>query len=95
MVKVSIRQALNHVAKHPDPATDVSLDVPCWELVSRSLFEIANNPNTKVRGSMARAVRAQKIIANRQVGLRRPGTHPVARVSEDIDFHDLTQAELT
>ncbi len=90
MVTVSIRQALQAVADHPEPATDITLDLKIHELVARALFEIANNPDNRVRGSMARATRAQKLILNRLVGTRRPGSHPAARRSDDLEFLDLT-----
>ena len=94
MVSVSIRQALQHVADHPEPATDVTLDLKVHELVARSLFDIANNPDAKVRGSMTRATRAQRLILNRLDGLRRPGSHPAARKSEELHFVDLTAGVL-
>ena len=94
MVKVSIREAIQYVADHPEPATDVVIDLKVHELVARTLFDIANNPDTRVRGSMVRATRAQKIIMNRLVGLRKPGTHPAARESAGIDFVDLTGGAL-
>jgi hypothetical protein len=90
--QVSIRQALQFVADNPQPATDVQLDLPVHELISRALFRIANNPDNRVRGSMARATRAQKIILNRLVGTRRPGSHPAASKVGDLEFVDLTQS---
>ena len=91
---MSIREALQHVADHPVPATDVVLDVKVSELVARTLFDIANNPDSRVRGSVGRATKAQKIILNRLDGLRRPGTHPAAREAEGIEFVDLTTGVL-
>lgn len=90
MANVTIPQALQYVADHPVPATDAPIEMPVWELVSRALFQIANSPDAKVAGSMTRATAAQKIIFNRLVGLRRPGSHPAARKAEGIDFVDLT-----
>lgn len=95
MAHVNIRQALQFVADHPEPATDVMLDLPVWELVSRELFYIANNPNVKVRGSMAKSTRAQKMILDRLVGTRRNGTNPVSTKIDTIDFVDLTQGVIT
>ena len=43
---------------------------------------------------MARATKAQKLIFNRLVGTRRPGTHPVARQNGGIEFLDLTKGSL-
>lgn len=94
MVRIGIRQSLQYVADHPVPATDVQLELPAHEMVSRTLFEIANNPDARDRGSLTRAHRAQKLIANRLVGTRRPGTHPVARERQGLRFVDLTQGML-
>ena len=91
---VSIREALQQVADSPLPATDDTLEVKVHELVARTLFDIANNPDSKVRGSLGRASRAQRIILNRHDGLRRPGTHPAAREAEGLDFVDLTAGVL-
>ena len=90
MATVTVRQALQAVADHPEPDTDVLLDVRVHELIARTLFDIANSPNPKVRGSVARATRAQKIILNRLVGTRRPGSHPAARSGGDLEMVDLT-----
>lgn len=90
MAAVSVRQSLDFVATHPEPATDVLLELPVWELVARSLFEIANTPDQKVRGSMVRATRAQKMILDRMVGLRRAGSHPAATGDTQVEFVDLT-----
>jgi len=86
----TITEALKYVSNHPQPSTDDMTQTPTWELVGRRLFEIANNPDVKVRGSMARATRAQKIILDRLVGTRRAGTHPAQVKSDEIDFVDLT-----
>ena len=92
--QVTVQKALRLVASHPDPETDVVLDLRVHELVCRALFEIANSPDVKVRGSMSRATRAQRLIMNRMVGVRRKGTHPAARKTAALKFVDLTQAEL-
>lgn len=84
-----VREALQYVADHPDLRT-APIDTPVWELVSRILFEIANTPDAKVRGSMARATRAQKMISDRLVGTRRPGTHPAQAKKQQVSFVDLT-----
>lgn len=89
----TVREALQYVADHPEQTTD-PIDTPVWELMGRTLFELANNPNSKVRGATARATRAQKIISNRLVGLRRAGTHPVKAKETEITFHDLTAGAL-
>ena len=87
---VTVQQALQQVTKHPYLETDVLLDMKTHELVARALFDIANSPNARVRGSMARATKAQKLILNRMVGTRRPGSHPAARKGDDLHFVDLT-----
>lgn len=91
---MTIQKALQLVADHPDPETDVVLDLKVHELVCRALFEVANSPDVKVRGSMSRALRAQRLIMNRMVGARRNGTHPVARKTAKLKFVDLTQSQL-
>jgi hypothetical protein len=85
-----IADALQYVADHPVRSTDAPIDAPAYELVSRALFQVANSPDASVRGSFARANRAQKMILNRMVGRRRPGTHPAQTQSEEIEFIDLT-----
>lgn len=91
---VSIHAALQQVADNPDFTTDDLLEVKVHELVARTLFEIANSPNPKVRGSMRQATRAQKMIMDRLVGIRRPGSHPAAQDGISLEFIDLTQGAL-
>ena len=85
----SVREALQYVADHPEMTT-APIDTPVWELVSRILFEIASKPDARVRGSMARATKAQKMISDRLVGTRRPGTHPAQAKKQQVSFVDLT-----
>lgn len=92
---VTIRQALQHVADHPELDTDVLLNVKVHELVARSLFEIANGAQMNQRGSLARANVARNMIFNRLVGRRRAGSHPATQVKVEIDFVDLIGGELT
>lgn len=87
---ITIRAALQHVADNPKMLTDELIQVPVHELVCRSLFEIANRPDSSQRGSLARANRARKMILDRLVGKRRPGSHPATRGKVEIDFVDLT-----
>lgn len=94
MKQVSIRQALQQVADYPEPVTDEVLNAPVHELVARALFDIANRPDAAVRGSMARANKARKMIMDRMVGKRRAGTKPRSDVEVQIDFVDLTGGEL-
>lgn len=89
-----VRDALETVAARPPRPVDPTVDTPIWDLIASSLFYIANSPDKKVRGSMARATKAQKIILDRMVGRRRPGTHPAQASSEKIDFVDLTAGVL-
>jgi hypothetical protein len=89
----TVRQALSYVDRNPEwPDENViaRIDMPAWELVSRNLFDIANHPNPKVRGSMAMAIRATKIILNRLSGTRRMGTKPAVRTTKKIKMLDLT-----
>ena len=91
----TVEEALQYVANHPEQGIDNdTLDVPAWELIGRVLFHIANNPDRRVRGSMGRATRAQKMIMNRISGRRRPGTHPAQVGADPIDFVDLTKPVL-
>lgn len=85
----SIREALKYVSDHPEPQGD-PLDMPVWEHVCRALFEHAHNPNPKVRGSMARATKAQEMILDRMVGKRRPGSRPISGGKTQVEFEDLT-----
>lgn len=94
---VTIRQALQHVADNPVLETDELIQVHVYELVARALFEISNQPDSSVRGSMARANKARALILNRLVGKRRAGSHPATRNEIPLEFEDLTAvpAELT
>jgi hypothetical protein len=87
---VTIRDALQHVADHPTITTDELIQLPAWELIGRNLYEIANHPEASVRGSMARANKARKMILDRLVGKRRAGSHPATRTAVSLDFIDLT-----
>lgn len=89
---VTIRQALQNVADFPAPQTDEVVNMHVHELVARTLFEIANRPDASVRGSMARANKARKMILDRLVGKRRAGSHPATRSEIPIDFVDLAAA---
>ena len=86
----SVQEALQYVADHPPESVEPTVDIPTWEILGQILFQIANSPNPKVRGSMARATKAQKIVADRLTGRRRPGTHPAQVQDEQIEFADLT-----
>jgi hypothetical protein len=94
MKQVTIRQALQQVADYPTMIDDNLLTKPTHELVARSLFELANTPDASVRGSMARANKARKMILDRLAGKRRAGTNPVSGKAVEIEFLDLTGGEL-
>lgn len=94
MKHVSVRQALHKVADYPVMLEEDVLQVPAHELVSRTLFDIANRPDPMVRGSMTRANKARKILMDRLVGRRRAGTHPATRNHVAVEFIDMTGAEL-
>jgi len=94
MKVVTIRQALQQVADYPVMVDDDMLQKPVYELVSRTLYDIANRPDANVRGSMGRANKARKLILDRLVGKRRAGSHPATGEVDQIDFIDLTGGEL-
>jgi hypothetical protein len=94
MKSVTVRQALQQVADYPVPLDDEVIQAPVYELVARTLFDIANRPDASVRGSMSRANRARRMILDRMVGKRRAGSHPATRTAVDIDFVDLTGGEI-
>lgn len=95
MKHVTIQQALQNVANNPLMLTDEVLQAPAHELVCRSLFEIANKPSSSSRGSLSRANKARKIILDRLVGKRKPGSHPATRTVEHIEFVDLTGSQIS
>jgi hypothetical protein len=86
----TVKEALEHVAKNPPEGFEPTVDKPAWELVCQVLFIHANGADPRIRGSVGRATRAQKLIFNRLTGRRRPGTHPAQVQAEEIDFVDLT-----
>ena len=87
---VTIKQALQHVADNPVPKTDDLLNLPSHELISRTLFEIANGVQASERGSLSRANTARNMILTRLVGKRRAGSHPATEVKVELEFIDLT-----
>lgn len=89
---MSVQRALQYVADHPHQMQD-TIEVPVWELVGRTLFDIANKPDASIRGSLRRATIAQRMLLNRLVGTRRSGSHPAVRQNSRIEFHDLTSVE--
>lgn len=89
----TIREALVYVSNHPEPSGD-PIDMPVWEHICRALYEVANNPNPRQRGSMVKATRAQGMILDRAVGRRRAGTKVAQRKSHQITFRDLTDGAI-
>lgn len=89
--RMTIPQALQHVADNPELQTEELIALPVYELVARTLFEMANNVNTEDRRSMQRANLARKMIFDRLVGKRRPGSHPATKKQRpEVQFADLT-----
>ena len=94
MAEVTVRQALQHVADNPVLETDVLIDVRVHELIARTLFEVANTPDASVRGGLSRANKARRMLMDRLVGKRRPGTTPAAKTEDELEFVDLTMGAL-
>lgn len=90
MKHMTVRQALQHVADNPVPLETDQTQIPVYESISRVLWTIANSGNSEVRGSMARANKAKRMIMNRLVGKRRTGTMPARKQQTTIEFVDLT-----
>ena len=91
----TIREALQYVDRNPEWPSGPRTEMRVWEFVARNLFDIANNPDTRVVGSVNRATRAQKIILDRLTGTRRAGTNPAVRQENKINFVDLTVGVIT
>ena len=89
MKGVTVKQALQHVSENPVMLDDVMLTKPVHELVCRTLFEIANNPDGS-KLSLSRANRARNLIYDRLVGRRRAGSHPATNTNSEVTFTDLT-----
>lgn len=87
---ISIQKALKGAADNPADSDDNRLDMPIHEHIAHKLWDIANYPNHTKRGSMRRATRAQKIIMDYMVGLRKPGSLPLSKKGGEIEFVDLT-----
>lgn len=85
----TVREALVYVADNPEMTRD-PIDTPVWELIARILYDHANSPDARVRGSLGRATRAQKMISDRLVGTRRAGTHPAQARQQTVMLKDLT-----
>lgn len=94
MKPISIQDALQRVADNPRPLDDDLLTMPVHELVSRTLFDIANRPSADDRTSFARANRARKLLLERLAGKREAGTQPVSDQKVEVEILDLTGGEL-
>lgn len=94
MQLVTVQEALQKWADSPELETDEVTQVRVYELISQSLFEIANTPDAAVRGSLTRANKARKMITDRLAGKRRPGSHPATRAQTPVTFVDLTGKEV-
>ncbi len=92
MAQVTVKEALQKFADNPQREKD-PIDTPVWVLISEQLFNIANSPNPKIRGSMAKSTRAQKMIFDRLTGKRRAGSRPATKEVKKIHFIDLTQVD--
>jgi hypothetical protein len=92
--KRTVRQALQHVADYPVPVDDTTITMHTGELIARTLFDIANRPDANVKGSMARANRARKMIFDRLGGKRRAGSSPAVPTVQQLRFRDLTTKEI-
>jgi len=91
----TVRQALQHVADYPTPVDDNVLTMHTGELVARTLFDIANMPDARERGSMARANKARAMIMDRLEGRRRAGTMVKESTGPVVlSMHDLTGGAL-
>lgn len=90
MQKRTVQEALQHVADYPTPVDDDVIMQHTGELIARTLYDIANKPDANVRGSMARANKARKIIMDRLVGRRRAGTQPHTKSVQQLQMQDLT-----
>ena len=91
MRKMTVREALQHVADYPQPVNDEVITMHTGELIARTLFDIANTPDANVRGSMTRANKARKLIMDRLAGKRRAGTEPHQKKQQRLTMHDLTE----
>ena len=95
MQKRTVREALQHVADYPQPVDDEVIRMHTGELIARTLYDIANKPDANVRGSMARANKARRLIMNYLAGRRRTGTEPHQKQSVRLRMNDLTGGEIS
>ena len=95
MQKRTVREALQHVADYPVALDDEVLTMHTGELIARTLYDIANKPDAQVRGSMARANKARRLIMNYLAGRRRTGTAPHVKTAATLRMNDLTGGEIS
>nr|DAL38062.1 MAG TPA_asm: hypothetical protein [Caudoviricetes sp.] len=86
----SLKQYTNGVHADTDP-----IDRPVHQLIAEALYKLANTANPKKRGSLRQATAAQRIILDRTVGKRLPGSNPAARSEVRINFVDLTAGAIS
>jgi hypothetical protein len=88
----TVKEALFYVRDHPE-APENMLEAAAYELVCRALVTVASNPSV-ARGGINRANKAQRIILDRTVGTRKPGSLPIVRQSNALQYDDLTQGAI-
>lgn len=93
MKHIPIQKALEQLS-NTGLDQELTLESPTHQHIAHALFTIANSPNPKVRGARARATRAQRLILDRMVGLRKPGSHPAQLKNDEIQFVNLTVPEI-
>ena len=93
MAYITIRQALQRFVDNPPVNPEITIDGFIHDLVPLVLYDIALNPDIRVRGGLARAARAQKMIFDRKDGTRKPGSRPVSLKKISVEFHDLTDGQ--
>ena len=93
IVRKNIKEALYYVRDHPAAPEDM-LETPAYELVARALVAAAAS-TSGARGGMARTTKAQRILFDRTVGTRKPGSQPIARQSSAVEYHDLTKGSIS
>lgn len=85
----SVQEAIEYVARHPD-SSDIPLVMPIWELVARQLYAQATVVTDNPR-QLKKVSAAQKILAERKVGRRRPGSAPAVKKETRIVVADFTK----
>ena len=88
---VTVSEALSLAVNSAGDAR-TPINEPVHLLIADALFRIANSPDPKKKGSVNKAILAQKMILDRLVGKRVAGTSPAVRQQAKISFVDLTVA---